>query len=93
MHLLADKATPLARTQNSANVAQQVVPRPVQSSRKQLHSVQLRIARASSSENPEVSMEELFAAELANRQAAELKQAEVAAAAVFDGSALLALLR
>jgi hypothetical protein len=38
-------------------------------------------------------MEELFAAELANRQAAEAKQAEVAAAAVFDGPALLALLR
>lgn len=51
------------------------------------------IARASSPENPEVSMEELFAAELANRQAAEAQSAEVAAAAVFDGPALLALLR
>jgi hypothetical protein len=38
-------------------------------------------------------MEELFAAELANRQAAEAQSAEVAAAAVFDGPALLALLR
>lgn len=38
-------------------------------------------------------MEELFAAELASRQAAEANQAEVAAAAVFDGAALLALLR
>lgn len=38
-------------------------------------------------------MEELFAAELAARAATEAKQAEVAAAAVFDGPALLALLR
>jgi hypothetical protein len=38
-------------------------------------------------------MEELFAAELATRAATEAKQAEVAAAAVFDGPALLALLR
>jgi hypothetical protein len=38
-------------------------------------------------------MEELFAAELANRQAAEAQSAEVAAAAFFDGPALLALLR
>lgn len=42
---------------------------------------------------PNQSMEELFAAELASRQAAEANQAEVAAAAVFDGAALLALLR
>lgn len=50
-------------------------------------------AGASPEPNPEVSMEELFAAELASRQAAEANQAEVAAAAVFDGAALLALLR
>lgn len=49
--------------------------------------------RTSSAEDPGSSMEELFAAELAHRQAAEAKQAEVAAAAVFDGPALLALLR
>jgi hypothetical protein len=40
-----------------------------------------------------MSFEELFAAEVASRQATEAQQAEVAAAAVFDGPALLALLR
>lgn len=57
-------------------------------------SMQQHIARAAGpAENPEVSIEEMFAAELQSRAAAEAKQAEVAAAAVFDGAALLALLR
>lgn len=57
------------------------------------HHLQPVVAGASSSDNPEVNIEQLFASELANRQAAEAKQAEVAAAAAFDGTALLALLR
>jgi hypothetical protein len=39
------------------------------------------------------SMEELFAAEVASRQAAETQAAEAAVASSFDGPALLALLR
>jgi hypothetical protein len=41
----------------------------------------------------ELSLEQRLAAELASRQAAEAKAAESAAAAAFDGTALLGLLR
>lgn len=51
------------------------------------------ISQASEGPADKVSIEELFAAELANRQAVEAHAAEAAAAAVFDGPALLALLR
>lgn len=67
---------------------------PHQQQQQQRHAQQCTVAtRASGGQDEPVSIEELFAAELASRQAAEANQAEVAAAAVFDGAALLALLR
>lgn len=85
-----------ARAQRAAQRCPSAAMRPRSNMCPSLHtSMQQHIARASASDGPDpsVSMEEMFAAELATRAAAEAKQAEVAAAAVFDGAALLALLR